>query len=124
MKRVDTIWRVKLRPAKLALLAALPLLVCCESPSALAQSIMRSPNLNISSRIPRIDPNIAGRAVTGLDRGNIRIGSPCAAADRDNGDCSGQVATGNNRKSKSAGGHGNALEASLAFTHDRQGDCR
>lgn len=111
--RVGKMWRLKVLPAMAAFLAAF-LSTGWGSAPALAQSIMRSPNLNISSRIPRIDPNIAGRAVTGLDRGNIRIGSPCTAADRDNGDCSGQLATGNNRKSKSAGGHGNALEASLA----------
>ena len=114
-------WRLKTLPAMAALLAAF-LSTGWGSQPALAQSIMRSPNLNISSRVPSFDhgphvyinPNLAGRAVTGLDRGNIRVGSPCSAVDRDNGDCSGQVATGNNRKSKSAGGHGTALEASLA----------
>jgi subtilisin family serine protease len=108
-------WRPKILPAMAAFLGAF-LSSGWSSAPASAQSIMRSPNLNISSRIPRIDPNIAGRAVTGLDRGNIRVGSPCTAAERDNGDCSGQVATGNNNKikNKSGGGRGNALEASLA----------
>jgi subtilisin family serine protease len=112
-------WRLKPLPALATFLAAF-LSAGWGSAPALAQSIMRSPNLNISSRVPSLDrgphvyinPNLAGRAVTGLDRDNIRVGSPCTAADRDNGDCSGQV--GNNRKSKSGSGRGNALEASLA----------
>jgi subtilisin family serine protease len=63
-----------------------------------AQSIMRSPNLNIESRIPsinptvapRIDPNIAGRAVTGIGRTtpNLRTYPACSYAYRDSeGEC-------------------------------------
>jgi len=104
--------RLKILPATSRVLVALVLLVSGGAP-ALAQSIMRSPNLNISSRIPRIDPNFAGRAVTGLDRDNIRVGSPCTAADRDNGKCSNQVTTTNARKGKGAGNRDTALEASL-----------
>ena len=58
-------------------IAALPL-VYLDTPAAFAQSIMRTPNLNIDTRIPtinptvapRVDPNIAGRAnvVTSVDR--------------------------------------------------------
>src|SRR5579862_8741393 len=111
--RVRKMWRLKPLPTLAALLAAF-LAVGWGSAPASAQSIMRSPNLNISSRIPRIDPNIAGRAVTGLDRDNIRVGSPCTAAERDNGDCSGQVTTTtSNAKKKGGGGRGNGLEASL-----------
>jgi subtilisin family serine protease len=121
MNRVDTIWRVKLRPAKLALLAALPLLVGCESPAALAQSIMRSPNLNISSRIPsmpRIDPNIAGRGVPGAMGDGMRIHPDCSAAYRNSsGNCSDQPVTSayrSGRKNRDKSGRGNAsLEASL-----------
>jgi subtilisin family serine protease len=113
-------WRPKTLPVMAAVLAALVLVGWGGGP-ALAQSIMRSPNLNISSRVPSFDrgphvyinPNLAGRAITALDRDNIRVGSPCSAAERDYGDCSGP-ATGNSRKGKSAGGRGNALEASLA----------
>src|SRR5258708_3697605 len=57
--------------------AALPF-AYLDAPTARAQNIMRTPNLNIDTRIPtinpnvapRIDPNIAGRAnvVTGVDR--------------------------------------------------------
>jgi subtilisin family serine protease len=113
-------WRPKTLPVMAAVLAALVLVGWGGGP-ALAQSIMRSPNLNISSRVPSFDhgphvhinPNLAGRAITALDRDNIRIGSPCSAAERDYGDCSGP-ATGSSRKGKSAGGRVNALEASLA----------
>src|ERR1700722_19005010 len=121
MNRVDTIWRVKLRPAKLALLAALPLLVCCESPSALAQSIMRSPNLNISSRIPsmpRIDPNIGARGVPGAMGDGVRLRPDCSPAYRNsNGNRSDQPVTSadrRGRKNRDKSGRGNAsLEASL-----------
>ena len=80
-------WRSKTRRAALALtVAALPF-ACLDSASVYAQSIMRSPNLNIGSRIPsinstvmpRIDPNIA----------NLRTHPACSYAYRDsNGECS------------------------------------
>jgi subtilisin family serine protease len=80
-------WRSKTRRAALALtVAALPF-ACLDSESVYAQSIMRSPNLNIGSRIPsinstvmpRIDPNIA----------NLRTHPACSYAYRDsNGECS------------------------------------
>ncbi len=82
-------WRMKARRAALALsVAALPL-AYFDGSAVQAQSIMRSPNLNIAprSRInpsvepgqrvgPRIDPNIAGTAVTGIGRTtpDLRIG--------------------------------------------------
>jgi hypothetical protein len=110
----------KMRPAALSLLAALPLCVAWNCSTASAQSIMRSPNLNISSRVPSIDhgphiyinPNLAGRAVTGNGY-NIRTQSPCTAADRDSGNCSGEVASSNGRKNKPTAGRSNALQASL-----------
>ncbi len=62
--------------------AALPF-AYLDTPAAHAQSIMRTPNLNIDTRIPtinpnvapRIDPNIAGRAnvVTSVDRVPPRV---------------------------------------------------
>jgi subtilisin family serine protease len=95
MIRVRTVWRLKILPATASLLAALSLIVGWGGSPALAQ-MMRSPNINISSRVPnidrampRIDPNLAGRSVTGLDR-NTRIPLSCTAADRDSGNCSGQ----------------------------------
>src|SRR5882672_1266085 len=85
-------WRSKTRRAALALtVAALPF-VCLDGASVYAQSIMRSPNLNIGSRIPsinstmmpRIDPNIAGRTTP-----NLRTYPACSYAYRDsNGECS------------------------------------
>jgi hypothetical protein len=105
------IWRMKNRLALLALTTASLLFADLEGSAVQAQGIMRSPNLNIQSRIPsigptvapridpvvaprinpvvapRINPNIAGSAVTGLDSTspNLRTYSPCGAADRDSG---------------------------------------
>src|SRR5258705_7267430 len=90
-------WRVKAGRAALALtVAALPF--AYQGGSAVqAQSIMRSPNLNIQSRIPtinptvpRIDPNIAGRAVTAIARTpNLRTYPACSYAYRNSdGECS------------------------------------
>jgi subtilisin family serine protease len=97
MMRMEANSWLKMRPA--ALLIALPLYPAWGCSAASAQSIMRSPNLNISSRVPslehgphiNINPNLAGRAVTGLNGYNIRIPSPCTAADRDSGNCSGEM---------------------------------
>ena len=68
-------WRVKTRRAALALTVALCHLRIAVVRAVQAQSMMRSPNLNIESRIPtinptvpRINPNIAGRAVTAMAR--------------------------------------------------------
>jgi subtilisin family serine protease len=76
-------WRSKTRRAALALtLAALPF-VYLDGASVHAQSIMRSPNLNIGSRIPSINPNIAGRTTP-----NLRTYPSCSYAYRDsNGEC-------------------------------------
>jgi len=77
-------WRSKTRRATLALtVAALPF-VCLDGAAVHAQSIMRSPNLNIGSRIPSINPNIAGRITP-----NLRTYPACSYAYRDsNGECS------------------------------------
>jgi subtilisin family serine protease len=116
MKRIDAIWRLMTRLAALCLLV----LAGCGASAAFAQ-MMRSPNLNISSRMPsldrgpamRIDPNLAGRGVTGLDN-NIRIQSPCTAADRDSGNCEGQVATSSRaRKNKTPPARSNTTDVSL-----------
>jgi hypothetical protein len=117
MMHVDATRRLKRRPAMLGLLAALSLLAGSVGSAALAQNIMRSPNLNISSRVPnigpRVDPNFAGRAVTGLNGDNIRVQPSCTAADRDSGNCSGQLATdSNSRKTKTKVGN-TSLDAAL-----------
>jgi subtilase family protein len=114
-------WRVK-RAALALTVAALPF--AYQGGSAVqAQSIMRSPNLNIQSRIPtinptvpRIDPNIAGRAVTGIARTpNLRTYPACSYAYRNSdGECSGKPvlstdsggtggASGKNKDKKSSG---------------------
>src|SRR5713226_2094355 len=97
-------WRMKTRRAALALaVAALPF-AYFDGSAVHAQSIMRSPNLNIQSRIPtinptitpRIDPNIAGPAITGIGRTtpNLRISPACSYAYRgSDGECAGQSVT-------------------------------
>lgn len=65
-------WRAALAVSAIALSFAYP-----DISAVHAQSVMRTPNLNVQPRIPainptvtpRIDPNVAGRAVTGVDRG-------------------------------------------------------
>ena len=75
MVRDPANWLTKTRRAVLALsVAALPF-VYLDGATVHAQSIMRSPNLNIGARIPsinptvapRINPDIAGRVVSGAD---------------------------------------------------------
>jgi Subtilase family len=86
-------WRVKTRRAALALTVAASPFAYLGGSAVQAQSAMRSPNLNIQSRIPtinptvvpRIDPNIAGRAVTP----NLRTYPACGYAYRNSdGECS------------------------------------
>ena len=71
--------RVKNRYVAVAfVIAALPF-VYLDAPAALAQNMMRMPNVNVDTRIPtinptvapRVDPNIAGRAnvINSVDRG-------------------------------------------------------
>jgi hypothetical protein len=93
-----TSWRMKTWRAALALaVAALPF-AYFDGSAVRAQSIMRSPNLNIQSRIPtinptitpRIDPNIAGTAITGIGRTtpNLRTSPACSYAYRgSDGEC-------------------------------------
>jgi hypothetical protein len=90
-------WRMKTRRAALALTVAVLPFAYQGGSAVQAQSIMRSPNLNIQSRIPtinptvpRIDPNIAGRAVTGIARTpNLRTYPACSYAYRNSdGECS------------------------------------
>jgi subtilisin family serine protease len=106
-------WRSKvLRAALLLTVAALPSAYFV-GPAVQAQSIMRSPNLNIGARIPsvttvtpRINPNVGGLAVTGIDRTtpNLRTRPACSYAYRDSdGGCSGQPGT-----SAGSGGNGAA----------------
>jgi subtilisin family serine protease len=99
-------WRIETRRVALALtIAALPV-AYLDGPAAHAQSIMRSPNLDIQSRIPtinptvpRIDPNIAGRTAP-----NLRTRPACSYAYRNaDGECQDQPVT-----SADGGGTGGA----------------
>ncbi len=90
-------WRLKTRRAALGLAVAASPFAYQGGSAVQAQSIMRSPNLNIQSRIPtinptvpRIDPNIAGRAVTAIARTpNLRTYPACSYAYRNSdGECS------------------------------------
>jgi Subtilase family len=93
-------WRMKARRAALALLAAALPFADFDGSAVQAQSFMRSPNINVGSRIPsinptvapRIDPNIAGRAVTGIGATpSLRTIPACSYAYRDSdGGCSGR----------------------------------
>ena len=111
-------WRMKMRRGALALIAAMLPLASFGSSPGLAQSIMRTPNLNLTSRVPtirpnlaartnpnvtarvnhdirtRINPNVAGRAVTSVGVSTLRIRPPCSYAYRESsGDCSDQPVT-------------------------------
>jgi hypothetical protein len=133
-----TSWRIRMRPAVSALIAAVLPIAYFGGPAVHAQSIMRSPSVNIQSRVPsistpsintpsmtptvvtpRIDPNIAGRAVDiGSGRTIPSIRSACTAAERDSGECSGESANsgggGNGRgssKNRNNGARSNPLQA-------------
>jgi len=72
------------------------------APDVHAQSLMRSPNINIQARIPtinprlapRISPNIATRTLTTLSRTNRNLYPACSYAYRDSaGGCGDQLVT-------------------------------
>jgi hypothetical protein len=100
-------WRMKARRTALALTtAALPFAVL-GGPAVHAQGIMRSPSINIGSRMPsiepsvtpRFNPNIAGTAVTGIGRTtpNFRTYRGCSYAYRDSdGQCRDEPVTSSN----------------------------
>lgn len=90
-------WRMKARRAALPLIAAVLPIAALDGSSVRAQNMVRSPNLNITSRIPsidtvsrtpsiavpRIDTNIAGRTTP-----NFRTTPACSYAYRDSdGEC-------------------------------------
>jgi hypothetical protein len=126
-------WRIKLRCAVPALIAAILPFAYVSGPAVHAQSIMRSPTINIQSRIPsintpsvpptvvapRIDPNIAGRVDIGSGRTIPDIRSACTAAERDSGECSGQAANSGGSggrgsgKNRNNGSPGNTLRGAL-----------
>ena len=101
MVRNDAGWRIKAQRAMRTIAAALPLF-CFTGSAAQAQSIMRSPNLNIESRVPgisvapRINGDVAGRAINGIGRMPvIRSGPRLGSSACDDGGCGDQpVVTG------------------------------
>jgi subtilisin family serine protease len=123
-------WRIKVRRAVPVLIAAMLSFAYFCAPPVLAQSAMRSPSINIQSRLPtitptvvapRIDPNIAGRVDIGSGRNIPSLRSACTAAERDSGECSGQAANssgsgGNGRgsgKNRNTGSRGNTVQTAL-----------
>ena len=87
-------WRVKTQRAALALtVAALPFAYLGGS-AVQAQSAMRSPNLNIQSRIPTINPTVVPRIDPGIaarTTPNLRTYPACGYAYRNSdGECSGK----------------------------------
>ena len=68
---------MKIPRALQALIGVVLSLALFGSPAVLAQSIMRSPTINIPARIPSINPNVAGRAVTGIGGNSLRYRPPC-----------------------------------------------
>jgi subtilisin family serine protease len=85
-------WGLKVRRAALAFTIAVLPFACLGGSAVQAQSVIRSPNINIQSRIPtinptvvpRIDPNIAGRMTP-----NLRTYPACSYAYRNSaGECS------------------------------------
>jgi subtilisin family serine protease len=118
-------WRMKARRAALPLIAAVLPIAAVGGSAVQAQSIMHSPNLNISSRIPsintvRIDPNIAGRTTP-----NLRTSPACSYAYRDSsGECQDRPvvstggggsggAGGSSGKGKNNGGGRNTIQSVL-----------
>jgi subtilisin family serine protease len=83
-------WRTRTRRAVLALGALALSFACGDVVTVHAQSIMRSPSINIGARIPsinptvapRINPNIAGRVAAGVDRIPPRINTTSLRAMR------------------------------------------
>jgi subtilisin family serine protease len=119
-----------MRRAIPVLIAAVLPFACFCAPAVLAQTAMRSPSINIQSRLPtitptvvppRIDPNVAGRgADIGSGRNIPSLRSACTAAERDSGECSGQTANssggGNGHgaaKNRNTGSRGNTPRTAL-----------
>jgi hypothetical protein len=123
-------WRTKARRTALALTtAALPFAVLGGA-AVHAQGFMRSPSINVGSRMPsinpdvrpRFNPNIAGTAVTGIGRTipNVRTYPGCSYAYRDSdGQCrdepvissNGGGASGKGKKNNDR--RGNVLQTAL-----------
>jgi Subtilase family len=115
-------WRIRMRRAALVLTAAVLPLAFFGGSAVQAQSIMRSPSINIGSRMPTIspvNPDIAGRAVIGTDRmtPNLRTRPPCSYAYRDSdGECSDRAVSSTGGGGPSAKSAGNGPRRNVAQT--------
>jgi hypothetical protein len=102
-------WRMKARHTALALTTAALPFVFLGGPAVHAQGIMRSPSINIGSRMPSIEPGVGPRfnpniGVTGVGRTtpNLRTYPGCSYAYRDSdGQCQDQPVTSSNGGSAS-----------------------
>jgi Subtilase family len=85
-------WRLMLRRAACVVAAAALQITCLDGSTVWAQSIMRSPNINVGARAPsinnigpgnvaRINPNLGNSAVDGATR--LRTSGGCSAEARD-----------------------------------------
>jgi subtilisin family serine protease len=108
-------WRMT-RLAALAVTTAVLAFASFDSSVVHAQGFVRSPNINIG---PRIDPNIADRAVTGIGRTTNSLRPACSYAYRDrDGGCSDQPVTsadgsggGSAAKTRTSGPRRNVVQA-------------
>src|SRR5260370_27139899 len=95
-------WRMKARRTALALTTAALPFAYFDGSAVQAQSIMRSPNINIGSRIPSINPTVAPQI--GRTTPNLRTYPACSYAYRDSdGQCRDQPIS-----SSDGGGSGGA----------------
>jgi Subtilase family len=113
--RETRVWRDVMRRAGLILTAALSLLICGGEGPAFAQMMMRSPNINIQSRIPnmavpRMDPSLGNRGMVGVATGSsLRIRPDCGG-----GYCTDQPAVSTDgRSSGKSKGRGNATDNAI-----------
>ncbi len=113
-------WRMKIRRTAWILVAAALPLACFDVSTVQAQSIMRTPNLNVGARIgpsniARVDPNIGDRAVLGTSR--LTTTSGCTAAYRtSDGGCSSVPVS-----SSDGGGTGSASRKTKTTSPRRDG---
>jgi subtilisin family serine protease len=108
-------WRMKARRAALALVAAALPVAYLGGPAVHAQSIMRSPNLNIAPRMPSINPTVSPRIDPNIAkfRRTPRLGD-CSDAYRDSeGECLSSADGGPAAKNKNGGPRRNALQTGL-----------
>ena len=105
----------KMQRRGLILTAALSLLICSGAGPAFAQMTMRSPSINIQSRmpslaVPRMDPSLAGRGMVGVATGNsLRVRPDCGG-----GYCTDQgVVSADGRSSAKSKGRNNATDGSI-----------